>query len=73
MLTVKKFINIWEKMPSKKYNLVQNPGDDMDSRIPLVPDEAFQHGIHFNVKVIQVILPLWIATSICDYYSMMMS
>ncbi|CAG7634738.1 unnamed protein product [Allacma fusca] len=39
-------------MPSKKYNLVQNPGDDLDSRIPLVPDEAFQHGINFNVKFI---------------------
>lgn len=37
-------------MPSKKqYDLVQN--DDYDSRIPLHPDEAFQHGILFHVKV----------------------
>ncbi|XP_045131533.1 carboxyl-terminal PDZ ligand of neuronal nitric oxide synthase protein-like isoform X3 [Portunus trituberculatus] len=38
------------RMPSKKqYNLVTN--DDYDSRIPLHPEEAFNHGIKFNVKV----------------------
>lgn len=38
------------RMPSKKqYNLVTN--DDYDSRIPLHPEEAFSHGIKFNVKV----------------------
>lgn len=38
-------------MPSKKqYNLVTN--DDYDSRIPLHPEEAFNHGIKFNVKYI---------------------
>ena len=36
-------------MPSRKYNLV--PNDDYDSRIPLHSEEAFQHGIHFTVKV----------------------
>lgn len=38
-------------MPSKnkQYNLVQS--DDLDTRIPLVPEEAFQHGIPFNCKV----------------------
>ncbi|RZF48514.1 hypothetical protein LSTR_LSTR011072 [Laodelphax striatellus] len=36
-------------MPSKKqYNLVQN--DDYDTRIPLHPEEAFQHGITFQAK-----------------------
>lgn len=39
------------RMPSKKqYNLVTN--DDYDSRIPLHPEEAFSHGIKFNVKYI---------------------
>ncbi|KAK8407741.1 hypothetical protein O3P69_002353 [Scylla paramamosain] len=39
------------RMPSKKqYNLVTN--DDYDSRIPLHPEEAFNHGIKFNVKYI---------------------
>lgn len=38
-------------MPSKKqYDLVQN--DDYDTRIPLHPDEAFEHGITFNAKYI---------------------
>ncbi|RZF43601.1 hypothetical protein LSTR_LSTR008114 [Laodelphax striatellus] len=38
-------------MPSKKqYNLVQN--DDYDTRIPLHPEEAFQHGITFQAKII---------------------
>lgn len=37
-------------MPSKKqYDLVQN--DDYDTRIPLHPEEAFQHGITFQAKV----------------------
>lgn len=37
-------------MPSKKqYNLVQN--DEYDTRIPLHPEEAFQHGINFQAKV----------------------
>ncbi|XP_053636929.2 carboxyl-terminal PDZ ligand of neuronal nitric oxide synthase protein isoform X2 [Cherax quadricarinatus] len=39
------------RMPSKKqYNLVTN--DDYDSRIPLHPEEAFNHGIRFTVKYI---------------------
>lgn len=42
--------NSGEKMPSKKqYNLVQN--DDFDTRVPLHPEEAFQHGITFQAKV----------------------
>ncbi|EEB10140.1 conserved hypothetical protein [Pediculus humanus corporis] len=36
-------------MPSKKqYDLVQN--DENDTRIPLHPEEAFQHGITFQAK-----------------------
>ena len=39
------------KMPSKKqYNLVQN--DEYDTRIPLHSEEAFQHGITFQAKVL---------------------
>lgn len=44
------------RMPSKKqYNLVTN--DDYDSRIPLHPEEAFSHGIKFNVKVSTPTIP----------------
>lgn len=35
-----------------QYNLVQS--DDLDTRVPLVPDEAFQQGIQFNCKVCSV-------------------
>ncbi|KAF2355226.1 PTB/PI domain [Trinorchestia longiramus] len=39
------------KMPSKKqYNLVIN--DELDSRIPLHPDESFAEGIKFSAKYI---------------------
>jgi len=39
-------------MPSKKqYNLV--PNDDYDTRIPMHPEEAFEHGITFHAKVRQ--------------------
>ncbi|XP_027839291.2 carboxyl-terminal PDZ ligand of neuronal nitric oxide synthase protein isoform X1 [Aphis gossypii] len=38
-------------MPSKKqYNLV--PNDDYDTRIPMHPEEAFEHGITFHAKFI---------------------
>lgn len=37
-------------MPSKKqYNLV--PNDEYDTRIPMHPEEAFEHGITFHAKV----------------------
>ncbi|KAF0762162.1 carboxyl-terminal PDZ ligand of neuronal nitric oxide synthase protein isoform X5 [Aphis craccivora] len=37
-------------MPSKKqYNLV--PNDDYDTRIPMHPEEAFEHGITFHAKI----------------------
>ena len=38
-------------MPSKKeYDLVSDDG--YDSRIPLHNDDAFQHGIYFQAKVL---------------------
>ena len=41
-------------MPSKKeYDLVSDDG--YDSRIPLHNDDAFQHGIPFQAKVMQLI------------------
>lgn len=38
------------RMPTKKqYNLVTN--DELDTRVPLHPEEAFTHGIKFSAKV----------------------
>ena len=49
-LTAKWIYSSKMRMPSKKqYNLVIN--DELDSRVPLHPDEAFATGIKFSAKV----------------------
>ncbi|RVE51015.1 hypothetical protein evm_004306 [Chilo suppressalis] len=46
-----KLLKWGRKMPStKQYNLV--PNDELDTRIPLHPDEAFHYGITFQAKYI---------------------